>query len=150
MISCKTITANLLTIVCLLVAPRIFISKPKGSPEAYIPIRQPSWTVTYKYPVIYSSLSSFFYFGSMLRSNSRSHQIIEYWWSTVEIYVRNSAGHCESWNGPGKWSAWQVETVSCSSTSSRGGMLFSRIPVSVGNNCWSNQEQFIPRIIGRQ
>ena len=98
MILCKTITANLLEILGLLVEPSTSISKPKGCLEAFLPIGKPLWTLTYKYPMIYSSLSSFFSFSSMLISNSISHPSIGCWWSTVESYVRNSAGRCGSRN----------------------------------------------------
>ena len=86
MMRCKKITANLLTILHLLVEHITPLEKPKASLEAYISIRQPTCTVIYSNPVISLSLYSFFYFGSMLRSNI-------YWWSTVESYVGNSAGH---------------------------------------------------------
>ena len=36
MMCCKAITADLFTVVCLIVEPRTYISKPKGYMEAYI------------------------------------------------------------------------------------------------------------------
>ena len=90
----KTITTNLLTIIGLVVEPIISIAKTLAYVEVNISIRQPPWTVTSGNPVIYTSLSSFFSFRIMLRSNSRSHQSVGYWWNTVDSYIRNSAGHC--------------------------------------------------------
>ena len=78
MMRCKTITANLLVIVGLLVEPITSIENPKGSLKEYLPIKQPPLTVTSKYPVILSSLSSYFSFSSMLIYNSISHHSIGY------------------------------------------------------------------------
>ena len=69
MMRCKTITANLLIIVRLLVEPITSLAKPKSYLESYIYISQPPLTVTSINPVIYPSLSSFFSFSNMLRSN---------------------------------------------------------------------------------
>ena len=83
----KTIMANLLTIVCLLVEPITSLVKPKASLAAYISIRETPWTVTSSKPVIYTSLSILLSFVNMLRSN-------RYWWSTVLSYIVNSASQC--------------------------------------------------------
>ena len=94
----KTITANLLKIVGLLVEPIISLEKPKDYLEASFPIRKSLWTVTYSKPVISTSLYNFSSFSSILRSNSRSHQSIGYWRITVESYVINSDGRCKGIN----------------------------------------------------
>ena len=91
MMRCKAVTANLLTVVGLPVEPSTAIAKPKGYLDASLSIRQPPRTVTSSNPVISPSLSSFFFFSSMLRSNSRSHRSIGKQWITVESYVGNSA-----------------------------------------------------------
>ena len=88
---CKTITANLLTIVRLLVEPSTSLVKLKASLETSLYIRQPTWTVTYRKAVISPSLYIFVSFGSMLISN-------RYSWSTILINVRNSACHCRGRN----------------------------------------------------
>ena len=93
--SCKTITANLLTIVCLLVEPITPLAKPRVSLEVSLSISQNTWKVTSTNHVIYNSLYIFFYLVSILRSNI-------YWWITVLIYVVNSAGHCGGINTNGK------------------------------------------------
>ena len=53
---CKVVTANLFTLIDLLVEPSTYISKTKGYLEAYISIRQPIITVTSISPVIPPSL----------------------------------------------------------------------------------------------
>ena len=73
---CKSVTANLLKVVGILVEPSIDIVKPKGHIEAYLSIGQPHITVTSSSPVIYPSLYISFFFSSMLRSISRSRQSI--------------------------------------------------------------------------
>ena len=62
----KKITANLLTIACLLVEPIKYLAELKASIGASLTIRKYPLTVTYINPVIYPPLSSFLYFGSML------------------------------------------------------------------------------------
>ena len=84
---CKTITTNLLTIVCLLFEPIISLVKPKSSPEAYLSIRQPPWTVKPSKHVIATSFYRLFSFDSILISNI-------YWWSTVFSHVGNSGSLC--------------------------------------------------------
>ena len=88
---CNTITSNLLTVVRLLVKISTSIENPKGYFEEYLSTRQNPLKLTSSKPVIYPSLSSFFSFRSMLRFHSRSHQIIGYWWITVEKYFINIA-----------------------------------------------------------
>ena len=102
MIRCKEITDNLLTVVGLIVEPRKAIEKPKSSIGEYISISQPQQTVTSSKPFIYHYIYSFFFFISMMRSNGRSYRCILYLWSTVESYIGNSAGLCESINRTGK------------------------------------------------
>ena len=72
----KAVTANLLTVVGLIVEPSTAIEKPKGSLGVSLSIRQPPITVTSSNLVISTSLSSFFFFSGMLRSNGISHQSI--------------------------------------------------------------------------
>ena len=131
MMHCKTITADFLTIVGLLVEPITPIAKTKDSPEAYISISKPPWTVTYIKPVIYPYLCSFLSFRSMLRSNGRSHRSMWYWWSIFESYVISCDGPCGRRNRTVKLIVQQLETVSPLSISSRGGMLSFGVPVSV-------------------
>ena len=95
MMSFKTITTNLSTIVHLLVEPITSIAKPKASKEAYISIMQLPLIVTSSKPVISPSLFSFFFFGNMLISN-------RYLWGTVESHVGNSANCCRGRNTTGK------------------------------------------------
>ena len=102
MMRCKKITSNLLRIVCILVEPITSLAKSKASIEESLSIRKTPWGVTSSKPVISPSLSSFFYFGSMMIYNSRSHQSIGYWWSTVDSYAENIAGRCGSRNRTGK------------------------------------------------
>ena len=78
MILCKTITANLLTIVGLLVEPITSLEKPKGFIWGSLFNKQHPITLTSKYTVISSSLSSFLFLSSILISNSRNHRIIGY------------------------------------------------------------------------
>ena len=61
MMRCKAVTANLLTVVGLIVYSSAAISKPKVYLEAYLSIMQPPITVTSSSPVISTSLSSFFF-----------------------------------------------------------------------------------------
>ena len=131
MMRCKTITSNLLTVVGLLVEPSTPIAKPKASIKAYLSIRPPPWTVTSSKPVIYPSLSCFFSLSSMLRSNSRSHRSIWYWWSTVESYVENSDNHCGRRNRTGKMKCKESRKCLCFINLNKGGMLFAVSPVSV-------------------
>ena len=105
---CKTITANLLIIVVLLVETSTYISKPTAYLEASLSIRQNHWTVTYITKVIYPSLSSFFYFRNILRSNMRSHQSIDKRWITIESYVGNSTGRCRSKNTTWKMNCKEI------------------------------------------
>ena len=62
----KTNTANLLTILGLLVEHVTSLAKPKASIEAYIAIRKTYYIVTSIKPVIYPSVSRLFSFRSML------------------------------------------------------------------------------------
>ena len=93
MMCCKTIKANVLTIVRLLVEPITSLAKPKAYLESYISIMQTLWTVTSINHVIYPSFSSFFSFWNMLISN-------RYWWSAVLGSVGNSSGRCGGRNVP--------------------------------------------------
>ena len=90
----KTITANLSTILHLLVEPITSLEKQKAYLEESISIRKP-WTVNSSKPVISPSMFRFFFFGNMLRSNG-------YRWSTVESHVINSADRCGGRNKTGK------------------------------------------------
>ena len=73
---CKSITAKLLKVVSLIVEPSTSIAKLKVSLEESINIRQPPQTVNTGNLVKYTSISSFLFFSSMLRYNSRSFQSI--------------------------------------------------------------------------
>ena len=75
---CKTIPANLLTVVGLIVEPITAIENTKGYIEAFISIRQNPLTLKSSNQVILPSLSIFFSFRSMLRFNIRSHRVIDY------------------------------------------------------------------------
>ena len=66
---CKSVMANLYTVVSLLAEPITSITKPKGYLEAYISIGQPPITVTYSSPIIPPSLPSSFFYSSMMRFN---------------------------------------------------------------------------------
>ena len=70
---CKEVMEILLTLVCLIIKTRTSISKQKGILEVSLYIWQPPITVTYINPVIFTSLSIFFFLISMLRSNVRSY-----------------------------------------------------------------------------
>ena len=94
MILCKSVTANLLTVVGLLVDLSTSIVKPKVSLESYLSIRQPIITLTSSNNVIYPSLSSFLFLRIMIESNSRSYHSIGKRRSNVGIYVGNSADLC--------------------------------------------------------
>ena len=61
MVRCKAHTANLLTLVGLIIGPIIFIAKTKGSMEAYLSIIQIPLTVTSSNPIKSTSLSGFFF-----------------------------------------------------------------------------------------
>ena len=111
MMRSKIITANLLKIVGLLVEHITSIAKPKASLERYLSLKKTPWKVSSSKPVISPSLSSFFSFGSMLRSNSISNWSIGYWWSTVESYVGNSSGHCRRRNTTGTMKC--IESSNC-------------------------------------
>ena len=137
----KTITTNLPTIVHLLVEFVTSLDKPKASLEASISIRQPTWTVTSSKPVIYPSLFSFLFFGNMLGSNI-------YWWGTVESHVGNSADRCGGRN----------TTVKMKCTASRNCIFITNLvkgrcvlcwgtSIRWKNDCWSNLEQVVPRIL---
>ena len=136
----KTITANLSTIVHLLVEPIKSLEKPKASLEASFSIRQLSWTVTSNKsivspPCLDSSVSTICLdpidiVEALLRVMS-------------EIVLTAAEGEIQL----EKWSARQVETVSTSCTSSRGGMLFAGVPISGENDCWRNIEQVVLRTI---
>ena len=73
-IHCKSVTTQVFKV--LLVELGRGISKPKGSLEASLSISQSSCTVTSINTVKYPSLSRLLFFSGILRSNSRSHQII--------------------------------------------------------------------------
>ena len=89
----KAVTANLLTVVGLLVEPSKAIKK-MSSLEASLSIRQPTITVISSSPFISPPLSRSLFFSSMLISNSRSHQSIGQRWSTVDSYVGNISDLC--------------------------------------------------------
>ena len=124
MIRYKKITANLLTIVRLLVEPITSLEKTKDSLEAYLSISEPPWTVTSSKPVISPSLSRFFSFGSMLISN-------RYLWSTVLSYVGNSDGRCGGRNTTGKTKCTASGNfISTTNLINGGGMFFDKVPLS--------------------
>ena len=118
----KTITAKLLTIVRLIVEPITNLAKPKAYLETYLSIRQPPWTGTSSKPVISPSLSSFFSFGNILTLN-------RYWWSTVDIYVKNSAGWCRGRNITRKMRCTASRNCMSIINLIQGGMLFSGFPI---------------------
>ena len=95
MTCCKTIMANLSTIVRLLFEAITSLAKPKDSLEASLHISQTTWTLTSSNTFISPSLSRLFSFGIILRYN-------RYWWSTVLSYIGNSAGRCGGKNTTGK------------------------------------------------
>ena len=93
--SCKAVTANLLKVVGCLVEPITYIAKSKGYLEESISIIQPPIKVTSSNMVISPSLYRFFFFGGMLRSNSRSHQSIYKRLINDDSYIENSATSVE-------------------------------------------------------
>ena len=72
----KAVTSNFLTLVGRFVEPSTAIENPKRFLEANISIRKSPIKLTSSNMAISPSLYSFFFFSFMLRSNSRSHQII--------------------------------------------------------------------------
>ena len=98
----KSVTANLLTVVGILVEPSAAIENPKVSLETSSSIRQHPITVNSSSPIISPSLYSSFFSSSMLRSNSRSHRSIGWRWSPVESYVGNIADLCGMRSRTGK------------------------------------------------
>ena len=123
---CKTITANLLIIVGLLVEPITYLAKLKASLEASIYTIKPTWTVNYSKPFISPSLSILLSFNSIMRSNSRSHQSIRYWWITVESYAGNSAGRCGRINRTGKMKYTEIKNRLSFIDLVKGGHVFCR------------------------
>ena len=83
-----------LTVAGLLVELSTAIEKPKGSIEAYNSIMWPYVTGTFNSPVIYPSLFSSFFFGSILRTNIRLRQNRGWHRNIIESEVRNSAALC--------------------------------------------------------
>ena len=151
MMHCKSITANLLTIVGLLVENITSLAKPKASLEASLSIRKPPLTLTYSKPVISPSLSSLISFRSILRYNSRSPRSIGYWWSTVESYVGNSSGHCGGRNITGKMKfTSSIKCVSFIGLIKGRSVLFRGTSISLKIYFWSNLEQVVPIIIWYQ
>ena len=108
---CKAITTNLFTVLGLLVWPNTSIAEPKGSIEEYITIRKTSIKVTYISPVIPPYLHSSFFYSSILRFNSISHQSRVWKQSTVESEVVNSVDLCGMISRTIKISPWQVQIV---------------------------------------
>ena len=94
MMRCKAFTANLLTVVRLLIEPSTYIEKLKASLEASISVSQNPITVASSSPVVSTSLSSSFFFSRILKSKSISHQSIRKRRSTVESYVVNISDLC--------------------------------------------------------
>ena len=73
---CKSVMANLLAVVCLLVKSSTAIAKPKDSLEAYIYIREPPIKVTSISHGISPFPYSYLFYISILISKIRSHQSI--------------------------------------------------------------------------
>ena len=125
---CKAVTSNLLTVVGLIVEPRIAIEKIKGYIEAFIYMIQTPITVTSINLANPPHLSSFLFFSSMLISNSRSHQSIGKQWSTVENYVENSADLCGSRNRTEKMRCTESRKCLSSIDIIKGGYVLFRGP----------------------
>ena len=124
---CKSVRANLFTVVCLIDWPSIDIVKPKSSLEAYLYISYASLILTSTSPVIPPSLPISLFYRSMLKTNSRIFQSIGWWWSTIDIEVVNS---------PDFWIK-RSRTKKMNNTVSRN--YFSVINLIKENNvlCWS-------------
>ena len=71
---CKSVRANLFTVVRLIDWPSIAIVKPKGYLEAYLYISYASLILTSTSPVIPPSLPISLFYRSMLKINSRIFQ----------------------------------------------------------------------------
>ena len=61
MMSCKSVTDNLLTVLGIFVEPGTSIENPKGYIEASLYIRQPTWKLNSSNTVKYLSLSRFLF-----------------------------------------------------------------------------------------
>ena len=98
----KAVTTQTFIAVGLIFEVSKTISKPKGYIEASNSIRKPSVTVTSNSPVIYSSLFSYFFFSSLLKTKSRYHKSRVCQWSTFESEFRNWYSLCRPRDVAGK------------------------------------------------
>ena len=136
----KTITANLSTILHLLVEPITSLEKQKAYLEESISIRKP-WTVTSSKPVISPYMFRFFFFGNMLRSNG-------YRWSTVESHVINSADRCGGINTTGKMKCMVSRNCISIIYLIKGRYVLCWGPsIRWKKDGWRNLEQVVPRIL---
>ena len=134
MMRCKTITANLLKIVHLIVETITYFENPKATIEASLSIQQPPWRITSSKPVISPSLSRIVSFRTMLRYN-------RHWWSTVLRYVRSDYGHCRGGNTTGN-ELYGKKKLSLLHRPHKEDVFFFGLPVSVEKgllyNSWSS------------
>ena len=113
----KTITANLLTMVGLLVEHITPLAKRKDYIEALLSISRHTWKVTYSKSVIFTFLSSFFSFSSILISKI-------YRWRTVLSYIVISDGRCGGRNSTEKMKCTTIRNCLYIIDLIKGGVVF--------------------------